>query len=204
MPDGNGVETPAAGLALVALPYDRDSVIAALEAAAPAPRPATAVLDSAYADFRTPFATFSAASYAAQALRDSLKSATDPSRRAALESALAARQRTVDSLRPVLAVARQRLAARTDSTRAAVRAWQDIAYAGYDTVVRNLSRFLDPVADTTDATGIGRFTLRSRNMWITAAAWDVGDPNAEWYWNVPITGDTVVLSPANARRRPRY
>lgn len=204
LPDADGVETPAAGLALVALPYDRDSVIAALEAAAPSPRPSTAVLDSAYAEFRTPFAAFSVASYGVQALRDSLRTATAPERRAALEAALVGRQRTVDSLRPVLDAARQRLAGRTDTARAAIRAWQDIAYAGYDTVVRNLARFVDPVADTTDATGLGRFTLRSRRMWITASAWDAADPNAEWYWNVPITGDTVVLSPANARRRPRY
>jgi hypothetical protein len=40
--------------------------------------------------------------------------------------------------------------------------------------------------------------------WIYARAWDVQDPNAEWYWNVPVEGDSVVLTPANARRRPRY
>jgi hypothetical protein len=32
----------------------------------------------------------------------------------------------------------------------------------------------------------------------------VTDPNAEWYWNVPVQGDSLILSPENGRRRPRY
>ncbi len=39
----------------MALPYDRDSVLASLEAGARSPRPATARLDSLFAGFRDPF-----------------------------------------------------------------------------------------------------------------------------------------------------
>lgn len=205
VPDVNGVGVPAADLALVALPYDRDSVIASLEGRAPSPRPATALLDSAFAEFRAPFAAFSSASYAAAALQDSIRAASgDPARAVQLQRSLAERNAEIATLRPVLAAARLRLAARTDAARLSTRAWEDTAFADYDTSVKSLTRFHNPLADTTDAVGIGTFEITGGTWWVTARAWDAADPNAEWYWNVKVTGDTVVLSPENARRLPRY
>ena len=54
IPDPASTETPAAGVGVVALPYDRDSVLESLEARAGSPRPDTAALDSLFARFRGP------------------------------------------------------------------------------------------------------------------------------------------------------
>ncbi len=57
IPGPDSVETPVTGVGLVALPYDRDSVLAALEASAATPRPDTSALDSLFRAFRVPFVT---------------------------------------------------------------------------------------------------------------------------------------------------
>jgi hypothetical protein len=90
--------------------------------------------------------------------------------------------------------------------RAEARRWEASTYAGYDTIVRRLThdRLQEGVADTTDAAGWAVFRLPPATWWLTARAPDPGDPNFEWYWNVPLTGDTVRLSPPTGRHRPRY
>ena len=72
IPDLDGRLTPVARLAIVVLPYDRDSLLAALEAAAPGPRPDTAALDSLFAVVRAPFNDLLRAESHATAVRDSL------------------------------------------------------------------------------------------------------------------------------------
>jgi hypothetical protein len=72
IPGPDSIETPAAGVGIIALPYDRDSVLASMEARAPTPRPHTAALDSLFARFRSPFTTYTNLSYALGELRDSL------------------------------------------------------------------------------------------------------------------------------------
>jgi len=62
----------------------------------------------------------------------------------------------------------------------------------------------DAVTDTTGSTGWAGLTLPAGRWWIYARAWDTSDPNAEWYWNVPVQEDTVLLSSRTGRRRPRY
>lgn len=216
IPGVDGAEAPASDVALVALPYDRDSLIAALEARAPVPRPSTAPLDSAFAAFRTPFKAYADAAVALRRLQDSVteltsrRNAAAPAERPAADAALGAAQAAipqaeaaVERERAALDAARARVAA-ADSVRAAFHAWRDVAWAGYDTITRPLTRFRDPVADTTDAVGLAQFELRGGDWWITATAWDANDPNAEWYWNVPVTGDTIRLSPSTGRRRTRY
>ena len=91
--------------------------------------------------------------------------------------------------------------------RAAQHAWQDSAYASYDSLtfllVKRIAR--DPFADTTDASGTARVRpSRSGPWWITATTWDANDPFSEWYWNLPLTGDTLRLTAANARHRRRF
>ena len=49
------------GVGVVALPYDRDSVLASLEARAGSPRPHTARLDTLFARFRGPFVAYTTA-----------------------------------------------------------------------------------------------------------------------------------------------
>jgi hypothetical protein len=65
-------------------------------------------------------------------------------------------------------------------------------------------RGVEPVIDTTDATGWAHFSLPRGTWWIYAHAWDTSDPNSQWYWNVPLHGDTVLLSSRTGRQHPRY
>jgi hypothetical protein len=221
IPDPGSTETPAAGVGVVALPYDRDSVLESLEARARSPRPDTAALDSLFARFRGPFTAYTAISYAEGALRDSLRllrSRLDTlPRRAPEYAALSVRYtRLSDSLgrvesraqraRTTLDRARVDFVGRSESLRTAVRHWEDSTYRGYVSIVESLARARrrEPVTDTTDATGWAHFTLPSGAWWIHGRAWDTSDPNSQWYWNVPADADTILLSSRTGRRRPRY
>jgi hypothetical protein len=95
---------------------------------------------------------------------------------------------------------------RSESLRAAVRLWEDSTYRGWDSIVEGLARARrrEPVTDTTDATGWAQFTLEPGQWWIYAQAWDTGDPNSKWYWNVPANRDTVLLNSRSGKRQPRY
>ncbi len=221
IPGADSLDTPVGGVGLVALPYDRDSVLAALEARAATPRPATAALDSLFAAFRGPFTRYSTASTRLRALADSTdavrvtldtlpRSAPEYARRyAALErlsDSLAAARREAEAARAALDKARAGFVAGSDTLRAAIRHWEDSTYRGYDSIVRALTaqRRREPQTDTTSATGWAEFRLAPGDWWIYGRSWDATDPNAEWYWNVPVTDDTVLLSGRTGRRRPRY
>jgi hypothetical protein len=221
IPDPASIETPAAGVGVVALPYDRDSVLESLEARARSPRPDTAALDSLFARFRGPFTAYTAISYAEGALRDSLRLLRDrldslPHQAPEYAALSAADARMSDSLlriesrahraRAALDRARVDFISRSESLRSAIRHWEDSTYRGYDSIVERLARAgrRDPVTDTTDATGWAHFTLAPGTWWIHAQAWDTSDPNSQWYWNIPAAGDTILLSSRTGRRRPRY
>ncbi len=221
IPNADSMETPAAGVGVIALPYDRDSVLASLEARARTPRPSTAALDSLFARFRGPFTRYTAVSYALSKLRDNLDQArreleaTSPGSDKNRELSTRVRQLT-DSVRQVearaerarraLDQARTEFVSRSETLRAAVRNWQDSTYQGWDSIVERLSSARGRVAstDTTDNTGWAHFRLRPGRWWLYAQAWDTSDPNAEWYWNVPVEADTVLLSSRTGRRRARY
>ena len=212
---------PAPGVALVALPYDRDSVIAALTAKAASPRPDVASLDTLFARFQRPFAAYAVAAAAATRLQDSLtrmKTALDSLPRessayrmlygsfVALTTERAAADRQRDSLQQALKRARAAFGAPSDSTRMVLRAWEDSTYGDYEKITQELSRNagLEPQTDTTGTDGTVSLVLKKGHWWIYARSWDALDPNAEWYWNIPVRGDSLTLSPDNARRRPRY
>jgi hypothetical protein len=221
IPNPDSVETPAAGVGIVALPYDRDSVLGALEARARTPRPNTAALDSLFARFRGPFTAYTALSYAEGELRDSLRALRSrldslPGNAPAHPGLTAGYRRLSDSLgrvsarvqraRAALDRARGEFLARSESLRAAVRHWEDSTYRGYDSVVESLARARrrEPLTDTTDATGWAHFTLAPGDWWIYARAWDTSDPNSQWYWNLPAGRDTILLTSRSGQRRPRY
>ena len=42
-----------------------------------------------------------------------------------------------------------------------------------------------------------------QKWWIYARSWDAWYLDSEWYWNVPVTEDTLILI-TNGRRQPRY
>jgi hypothetical protein len=87
-----------------------------------------------------------------------------------------------------------------------MRQWEDSTYQGWDSIVRGIALRTgrEPVTDTTGADGWAQLKVLPGDWWIYAQSWDAGDPNATWYWNVPITGDTVLLSSRNARRQPKF
>jgi hypothetical protein len=221
IPDPASTETPATGVGVVALPYDRDSVLASLEARARSPRPDTAALDSLFARFRGPFTAYTAISYAEGALRDSLRLLRGrldslPRQSPNYAALSAGYARMSDSLlriesrarkaRVALDRARLDFVSRSESLRSAVRHWEDSTYQGYDSIVGQLARARrrEAVTDTTDATGWAHFTLASGKWWVHARAWDTSDPNSQWYWNIPADADTILLSSRTGRQRPRY
>jgi len=222
IPGPDSVETPVTGVGLVALPYDRDSVLRALEQRARTPRPPTAPIESLFAAFRGPFAAYSSATIRLGHLRDSLaaaKASLDSLPRDApayaqhyavfgrLTDSLRVAQERADQARVALDHERRTFSVRGDSLRLRMRQWEDSTYQGYDSLVQGLARRAarEPVTDTTGADGWAHLTLRPGRWWIYARSWDATDPNAEWYWNVPVpAGDTLLMSSRAARRQPRY
>jgi len=221
IPGPDSLELPAAGVGVIALPYDRDSVLATLEAKAGRPKPHTAELDSLFAQFREPFTRYTTTVYATTRLEDTLarirrqldttpREAPDygalKARLASVSASLATSRERSERARVDLSRARTDFVGRSESLRAKVRLWEDSTYRGYDSIVENLAkaRGREPATDTTDATGWARFSLAPGTWWIYARAWDTSDPNSEWYWNVPVSGDTVLLSSRTGRRQPRY
>jgi hypothetical protein len=73
IPGPDSVETPVTGIGLVALPYDRDSVLRALARTARTPHPDTTELQRLFREFRGPFTAYTAAAFAAGQLRDTLE-----------------------------------------------------------------------------------------------------------------------------------
>lgn len=219
VPDAEGRDVPAADQPIVALPYDRDSVIRALEAAAATPRPHTAELDSLFARFRSPFTAYAGLGWRARSVRDSLHRLRDrldslPRGEAEyarlyqdftiLSDTLAALERASTPARQALDRARTRVLPRIDSLRRVVALWEDSTFRQYDSLVTALAGTRHPVADTTDADGRATLHLGRGPWWIYTHAWDVTDPYAEWYWNVRVEGDSVTLNRENGRRRQRY
>lgn len=221
IPGPDSVDTPVAQLGLVALSYDRDSVLAALEARSPRPEALTRQLDSLFALFRVPFAAYARAAYEVQTLERSLariKERLDSLPRggaaydslyrqfaAGSDSVERARERR-DQTQRTLAVARNRLGAPMDSLRTLMARWEDSTYREYASITKQLSSGLgrEPVADSTDAWGKATLRLPAGDWWIYAQSWDAWDPNSKWYWNVPVTGKRVVLDRSTGRRVPRY
>jgi hypothetical protein len=221
IPGADSLEAPAAGVGVVALPYDRDSILASLEGRAPTPRPPTAALESLFVRFRGPFTAYTSSTYAAGKLRDSLSlvrrqldtlSRPTPQYRILqrrlllLSDSVAAANTRAERARVALDRARSEFVNRSESLRARVRHWEDSTYRGYDSIVENLTtrRHQDAATDTTGSTGWAHFSLGPGKWWLYARAWDTSDPNAEWYWNVPIDDDTLLLSSRTGRRKPRY
>ncbi len=221
IPDPDSVETPAAGVGVVALPYDRDSVLASLEARARTPRPHTAALDSMFARFRGPFTAYTSVAYDENRLRDSLRRlqgrldsvpetapgyAALSARQQLISDALARISSRVQRARMQLDRARAEFVTGSESLRAAVRLWEDSTYMGWESISESLAKASrrEPVTDTTDVTGWAHFTLAPGTWWIYARAWDTSDPNSQWYWNLRADSDTILLSSRSGQRRPRY
>lgn len=221
IPGPDSVETPVPGLGVVALPYDRDSVLASLEAKSKSPRPATRSLDSLFRAFREPFTAYTSSVFRAGKLRDSLDALkarldslprNDPEyaplygRFTRLTDSLTVARARVERSRAELDRSRAEFVERSESLRTAIRHWEDSTYRGYDSLTRNLAgrRGHEPLTDTTQTEGWAHFRLPPGRWWVYGRSWDANDPNAEWYWNVPVERDTVLLSSRTGKQRPRY
>jgi hypothetical protein len=220
VPDLAGSATPIAGVVVTAIPYDRDSLIDAMERRVSAGRPHTQTLDSLFQAFHGPFLEFSRAAWnveRATRARDSvvaaLRAAASPASRAELDRRLTQLDDSLRRLTPALERARATLSAARDTLwprivplRLEARQWQLSTFDGYYTAARGLarSRMRTVSADTTDATGWATMVVASGPWWITARSPDPQDPNFEWYWNVRVDGDTIRLNPATGRHLPRY
>lgn len=222
IPDQNGVETPVPGVRFIILPYDRDSILQVLEQRAPSPRPSTARLDSLFQAFREPFTSYlrlSADRDRLQATQDTLAARLEGLGRDTPEyqAQYARFQEVRDSLDRVAAQAerarqlldqtRRTVMPEADSLRSRIAAWEDTAYQAYDSITARLAGPLaraDAITDSTRADGWATVALKSGDWWVYARAINVQDPNAEWYWNIRIEGDTVRLRPSNGRSRPRF
>jgi hypothetical protein len=221
IPGLDAAGTPTPGFSFVVLPYNRDSLVAAFEARAATPRPSTDQLDTLFATFRAPFAAYTDIVAEINRFNDSLAalkagleglSRTGPEYNASYGKWVLLRDssRSLDKVaaraRADLNAARPLFLAKSESLRAAVRGWQDTTYRDYDRAVDSIVRTThrEPVADTTDASGVAQVTLRSGPWWVYSRSWDPADPNAEWYWNVPVSSDTVRLNAASGVNRPRY
>jgi hypothetical protein len=221
IPGPDSVDAPLAHLTLVALPYDRDSVLRVLQGDRQRPPVIVAQLDSLYARFRKPFGAYANLAYKVQTLernqayrRQQLDSL--PRDSPAYDSLYRHFSRGADSIKAVklqrdraqeeLALARIDLGPRMDSLRQIVVRWEDSTYRGYDSITKKLGDVIgrQPFIDSTRADGKVKLRLNAGAWWIYARSWDAWDPHSEWYWNVPVTGERVVLDKTNGRRRPRY
>ncbi len=210
-----------AHLGLVALPYDRDSLLQVLEAGNPKPVALTRPMDSLFQMFRGPFIAYAAAAYRLAALDRSLtqrKAQMDSLPRtspvydslyrafAGGSDSLAVLKHLRDDAQHRLGEYRIKVGEPLDSLRQLMSTWEDSTYRSYDSLTKVLGSGIgkEPIADSTDATGKATLTLPPGDWWIYARSWDTWDPNSEWYWNVPVKGDRITLDRATGRRVPRY
>ena len=219
LPGLDGVESPVANLAFVVLPYDRDSILTVLEQAAPTTRPHIRALDSLFALWREPFHRYARASFHAQEISESLtilRGRLDSLPRnapeypalygafGALNDSLAAARTAGEPARRELERLRRRVIPAVDSLRREVAAWENSTFRGYESIVSGLTTTRDPVADTTGPDGRASVRLREGPWRVYAWTWDPGDPYREWYWNIPVEGNTVVLDARSGQQRPKY
>ena len=210
-----------AHLQLVALPYDRDSVLATFTQRNPRPEREARQLDTLFAAFRIPFGIYAAAAYKLQSLQRSaayLKARLDslPRQSPAYDSlyrifargtdSIAGAQKRRDDAQRELSMSRVKLSPRIDSLRQLMSRWEDSTYRGYDSITKVLGSGLgrEPISDSTGSNGKVTLRLARGPWWIYVRSWDAWDPYSEWYWNVPATGERVVLDRSNGHRQPRY
>lgn len=221
IPGPDSVDAPLAHVRLVALPYDRDSIIRALQGDRQRPALVVARLDTLYTKFRQPFGVYARLAYKVQTLERSqayLRQRIDslPRNAPAYDSLYQLFGRGADSIKAAkllrdraqeeLALARINLGPSIDSLRQVMVRWEDSTYRGYDSITKKLGTVIgrETFTDSTGADGTVKLHLPPGAWWIYANSWDAWDPHSEWYWNVAVTGERVVLDKTTGERRPRY
>ena len=219
--DLEGRRAPVAGLPVVLLPYNRDSILASLAARSPMRRAETRTLDSLFASFRGPFAILFRETDQAARLRDSLAALrrridAEPRNTKHYRTLYLAFATAADSLNSVerraaeasqrAGAAMKRVGPRIELLRRAMTRWEDSTFRSYEGLVTALSARLGRtrIELVTGADGRLATRLPPGPWWVYARAPDPADPNAGWYWNLPLRGDSFDLDPSSAEHRPCY
>ncbi len=214
-----GESAPVSDLPVSFIPYDRDSVFDALAATAPEPEPsmdpelvaATEEVARLQAEWRSTEDEWATVRDSLKNLSDRLQNMDPRSReyrqlyeqfnqldqresrlRRENEAAFAA----FDSLQ-------RATLRRSDSMRAVMEAWEEVAFENYLDVVAELeeARGAETIEDTTDADGFVRQRLRGSPWYVSTRL------PTQWghlYWNIridPAGADTLILTPDLAERR---
>jgi len=215
--EGADATTPVPKHPLQFLPYDRDSLFAALAAQADEPEPKVSdeiraqldsvnVLQNAWREAEGRWSE----------VRDSLRRLSErldkmnPRAREyrplferfnamdGRESSLnRRRQSTFDAFTGL----QEATASRLDSVRAVIDAWEDVAFRDYGDIEAALLSDLgrEIIDDTTDASGMVTRKLPGGDWWVYTR---VAVPAGELYWNVHAGDeDTLRLTPDNAQHR---
>lgn len=214
-PDGE--PQPQANLPLDFLPFDRDSVFDALDAAAETPRPemgeelqaASDRVSNLQAEWRETEAEWTETRDELRNLRERLDGLDprDPDYRRLYDQfgQLEQREAQLDRQRKAafesFTAAQSEVATRLDSFRVALETWENEAYSGYYDIEVQLLDGEEVIADTTNAEGRATVSLPGGDWWVTTRAPVL---EGELYWNVPVPdADTLRLDRSNATVRPR-
>lgn len=214
-PDGE--PQPQANLPLDFLPFDRDSVFDALDAAAETPRPemgeelqATSDrVSNLQAEWRETEAEWTETRDELRNLRQRLDGLDprDPDYRRLYDQfgQLEQREAQLDRQRKAafdsFTAAQSEVSTRLDSFRVALENWEGEAYSGYYDIEVQLLDGQEVIADTTNAQGRATVSLPGGDWWVTTRAPVL---EGELYWNIPVPDtDTLRLDRSNATVRPR-
>jgi len=214
-PDGE--PQPQANLPLDFLPFDRDSVFDALDAAAETPRPemgeelqaASDRVLSLQTEWREAEAEWSETREQLRALRGRLDQIDprDPDYRSMYDrfGQLEGREAQLDRQRKAafdsFTTAQGEVSTRLDSFRVVLETWENDAYSDYYDIEVELLGGGEVIADTTNSQGRVTVSLPGGNWWVTTRAPVL---EGEIYWNVPVPdADTLRLDETNGVVRPR-
>jgi hypothetical protein len=217
-----GAEKPEPNLAFEYLPFDRDSVFDALIAAAEDPEPqipedlkvqldSIPVLQRALSEAEAEWAE---ARESLQSLSKRLQSLDRRSREYQQLyrrfDGMEASERRLNSARQAAfrryTDLQQHTQGRSDSLRAVIEAWEEIAFDSYPDVEAQLLEATGQsiVYDTTNAEGVATLRMPGGRWYVHAR---VTLPSSELYWNVlidPGLSDTLRLTRENAVIRPKF
>ncbi len=191
---------PLGGVRVALVSFDRDSLRRAVEADATSPRPNTDQLDSLFQRFRGPYQQVLELARARDDLRDRIREGNS----SAIADSLAPVEQAYADADRVLAETRRQLQPQIEALRKSLRAWDRTVAPQFDSLSSQLARGRRPIIDSTDATGWTHFEIPPGPWWVVAWVLNPNDPNSQWYWNLPLTGDTLHLTNATGHLRPRY
>jgi hypothetical protein len=218
---------PITQLEVTALPFDPDSILDSLAAAARSPQPSFEDLVAELWDYRRPAGdSVDDATRPWRALRDTVSQLADSlnamdrdqpgyaqayGRFRQLYARLAQRAADRDNALRQLGGADLDLVRRATVAAESLRTWEYGAYADYpDVAAAKVAEADREVVDAvTDSSGAAVLELASGRWWLIALLPDPDNPFLEYYWNVPVTATRLVpvrlpLNPGNSTRRWRH